>query len=82
MSNPLDFSGKLALVTGAASGMGLATAKAFAEAGAAAQTLVAAGRPGHHDRTSGAPQPPRQYHPRQYWTTEARHGRIRRSTWM
>lgn len=35
MSNPLDFSGKVALVTGAASGMGLATAKAFAEAGAA-----------------------------------------------
>ena len=35
MSNLLDFSGKVALVTGAASGMGLATAKAFAEAGAA-----------------------------------------------
>jgi NAD(P)-dependent dehydrogenase (short-subunit alcohol dehydrogenase family) len=35
MSNPLDFSGKVALVTGAASGMGLATAKAFADAGAA-----------------------------------------------
>ena len=35
MENPLDFSGKVALVTGAASGMGLATAKAFAEAGAA-----------------------------------------------
>jgi len=34
MSNPLDFSGKVALVTGAAAGMGLATAKAFAEAGA------------------------------------------------
>jgi NAD(P)-dependent dehydrogenase (short-subunit alcohol dehydrogenase family) len=33
--NPLDFSGKVALVTGAASGMGLATAWAFAEAGAA-----------------------------------------------
>jgi NAD(P)-dependent dehydrogenase (short-subunit alcohol dehydrogenase family) len=30
-----DFSGKVALVTGAASGMGLATAKAFAQAGAA-----------------------------------------------
>jgi NAD(P)-dependent dehydrogenase (short-subunit alcohol dehydrogenase family) len=35
MKNLLDFSGKVALVTGAASGMGLATARAFAEAGAA-----------------------------------------------
>jgi NAD(P)-dependent dehydrogenase (short-subunit alcohol dehydrogenase family) len=35
MKNPFDFSGKVALVTGAASGMGLATAQAFAEAGAA-----------------------------------------------
>lgn len=35
MRNPLDFSGKVALVTGAAAGMGLATAQAFAEAGAA-----------------------------------------------
>ena len=34
MNNPLDFSGKVALVTGASSGMGLATAQAFAEAGA------------------------------------------------
>ncbi len=33
-NNTLDFSGKVALVTGAASGMGLATAQAFAEAGA------------------------------------------------
>ena len=33
--NTLDFSGKVALVTGAAAGMGLATARAFAEAGAA-----------------------------------------------
>jgi NAD(P)-dependent dehydrogenase (short-subunit alcohol dehydrogenase family) len=33
--NTLDFTGKVALVTGAASGMGLATAVAFAEAGAA-----------------------------------------------
>lgn len=35
MRNPLDFTGKVALVTGAASGMGLAAAQAFAEAGAA-----------------------------------------------
>ena len=33
-NNFLDFTGKVALVTGAASGMGLATARAFAEAGA------------------------------------------------
>jgi NAD(P)-dependent dehydrogenase (short-subunit alcohol dehydrogenase family) len=57
-NNPLDFSGKVALVTGAAAGMGLATAWTFAEAGAAvvladhredevkaaAGKLVAAGR--------------------------------------
>jgi NAD(P)-dependent dehydrogenase (short-subunit alcohol dehydrogenase family) len=35
MNNPMDFTGKVALVTGAAAGMGLATARAFAEAGAA-----------------------------------------------
>jgi NAD(P)-dependent dehydrogenase (short-subunit alcohol dehydrogenase family) len=35
MNDPLDYSGKVALVTGAAAGMGLATAQAFAEAGAA-----------------------------------------------
>ena len=35
MHNLLDFSGKVALVTGAAAGIGLATANAFAEAGAA-----------------------------------------------
>jgi NAD(P)-dependent dehydrogenase (short-subunit alcohol dehydrogenase family) len=35
MGNPLDFSGKMALVTGAAQGMGSATAQAFAAAGAA-----------------------------------------------
>ncbi len=35
MNNPLDYNGKVALVTGAASGMGLATAQAFADAGAA-----------------------------------------------
>jgi NAD(P)-dependent dehydrogenase (short-subunit alcohol dehydrogenase family) len=34
-NNPLDFSSKVALVTGACSGMGLATAQAFAEPGAA-----------------------------------------------
>ena len=57
MNNTLDFSGKVALITGAAAGMGLATAQAFAEAGAAvvladfkedavkeaAQKLIAAG---------------------------------------
>ncbi len=31
-NNVLDFTGKVALVTGASSGMGLATAQAFAEA--------------------------------------------------
>jgi NAD(P)-dependent dehydrogenase (short-subunit alcohol dehydrogenase family) len=35
MNNALDYGGKVALVTGAAAGMGLATANAFAEAGAA-----------------------------------------------
>src|SRR3954465_5154260 len=35
MKNPLDFSGKVALVTGAAAGMGLAAARGFAEVGAA-----------------------------------------------
>ena len=34
MSHPLDFTGKVALVTGAAAGMGLATAQAFVNAGA------------------------------------------------
>lgn len=33
-ANPLDFTGQVALVTGAAAGMGLATARAFAQAGA------------------------------------------------
>jgi len=35
MKDPLDFTDKIALITGAASGMGLAAAQAFAEAGAA-----------------------------------------------
>src|SRR3954471_10794428 len=35
MNDWLNFTGKVALVTGASSGMGLATAQAFAEAGAA-----------------------------------------------
>lgn len=34
MQNPLDFTGKVALITGAGSGMGLAAARLFAESGA------------------------------------------------
>ena len=46
MTNPLDFRGKVALVTGAAAGMGLATARAFAEAGAAVADVNGIPRPG------------------------------------
>src|SRR3954447_13380962 len=42
-NNALDFSGRVALVTGAAAGMGLATARAFAEAGAAVALADARG---------------------------------------
>lgn len=44
MNDWLNFTGKVALVTGAASGMGLATARAFAEAGAAVVLADVRGR--------------------------------------
>jgi NAD(P)-dependent dehydrogenase (short-subunit alcohol dehydrogenase family) len=44
MNNPLDFSGKVALITGAAAGMGLATAQAFAEVGTASVLCPAAAK--------------------------------------
>ena len=49
MNPTYDFTGQVALVTGASSGMGLATARAFAEAGAA---VVLA------DINAGRPRPP------------------------
>ena len=50
MNPTYDFSGQVALVTGASSGMGLATAQAFAEAGAAV-VLAAHDEPGIHAAT-------------------------------
>ena len=56
--NPVyDFSGQVALVTGASSGMGLATARAFAEAGAAV-VLAAHHEPELQRRRRGPREPP------------------------
>lgn len=61
ISNPFDFSGKVALVTGAAAGMGLATANAFAEAGAAvvladfARDVVAGDESAYHQIAQSVP---------------------------
>ena len=57
MNDPLDFSDKVALVTGAAAGMGLATAQAFAEAGVRRDREARSHRPGGQargDRVGGA----------------------------
>jgi NAD(P)-dependent dehydrogenase (short-subunit alcohol dehydrogenase family) len=51
MNPTYDFTGQVALVTGASSGMGLATARAFAEAGAA--VVLAA----HHEPARRNPHP-------------------------
>ena len=63
MNPTYDFTGQVALVTGASSGMGPATARAFAEAGAAVVlTDLNPGRPAechrhaHHRRVPG-PRP-------------------------
>src|SRR5436190_6056123 len=52
MNPSYDFEGQVALVTGAASGMGLATSKAFAEAGAA--VVLADFNKGGLDTATGA----------------------------
>jgi NAD(P)-dependent dehydrogenase (short-subunit alcohol dehydrogenase family) len=59
MINPLDFTGKVALVTGAAAGMGLATARAFAAAGAAV-VLADVSEDAGRGRPQGARRPLRR----------------------